>query len=68
MKIVILVAFGLIFLSLGSALFYLVRDRGGTRNVVRALSFRVAFSVALFAFILLSHWMGWIQSSGIPMR
>lgn len=68
MKWIVAVAFVLILASLGSALFYLVRDRGGTRNVVRALSLRVAFSIALFIFILFSNWMGWIQSTGIPMR
>lgn len=68
MKWIVVVAFVLILASLGSALFYLVRDRGSTRNVVRALSLRVAFSIALFVFILFSNWMGWIQSTGIPMR
>lgn len=68
MKWIVAVAFALILASLGSALFYLVRDRGSTRNVVRALSLRVAFSIALFMFILFSNWMGWIQSTGIPMR
>ena len=61
-------AFALIIASLGSALFYLVRDRGSTRNVVRALSFRVGFSIALFLLILLAHWLGWIESTGIPVR
>lgn len=68
MKIVIAIAFVLIIASLSSALFFLVRDRGSTRNVVRALSLRVGFSLALFFFILFSHWMGWIQSTGIPLR
>lgn len=68
MKWFVAAAFFLIIASLGSALFFLVRDRGSTRNVVRALSLRVGFSIALFVFILFAHWMGWIQSTGIPMR
>ena len=28
---------------------------------------RVGLSVALFAFILFSHWMGWIQPTGVPL-
>ena len=67
MKIVVLIAFGLILASLGSALVFLVRDRGRSRNVVRALSLRVGFSIALFLFLLLAHALGWIQSTGIPV-
>lgn len=67
MKIVIAVAFVLIIGSLISALVFMMRDRGRTRNVARALGFRVAFSIALFAFILVSHRMGWIESRGVPV-
>jgi hypothetical protein len=61
MRIVIMLALAGILLSLGSALFYLVRDRGTTNRTVNALTFRVGISVALFLFILFSYWMGWIQ-------
>jgi hypothetical protein len=67
MKIVIAVAFVLIIGSLISALVFMMRDRGRTRNVARALGFRVAFSIALFAFILVSHRMGWIEARGVPV-
>ena len=67
MRIVILIAFFLIIGSLACALFFMMRDRGGTPNMMRSLMFRVGFSVALFVFILFSHWMGWIQSTGIRM-
>jgi hypothetical protein len=53
--------------SLGSALFFLMRDRGRTRNTARALGLRVGLSIALFAFILLANQVGWIQSTGIPV-
>jgi Protein of unknown function (DUF2909) len=68
MKWVVIVAFGLIIGSLISAMVYLVRDRGSTRSVARALSFRVGFSIALFVLLLFSHWMGWIQSTGLPIQ
>jgi len=68
MKWIVVVAFVLIIGSLGSALVFLVRDRGRTRNVARALAFRVGFSIALFLLILFAHWMGWIQSTGVPIR
>jgi len=61
MRIIIVIAFIGILVSLGSALVYLVRDRGSTNRTVNALTVRVGLSVALFLFILFSYWMGWIQ-------
>lgn len=68
MKWVIVVAFVMIIGSLMSAMVFLIRDRGRTRNVVRALGLRVGLSVALFVLILLAHHFGWIQSTGVPVR
>lgn len=68
MKWLIIIAFVLIIGSLGSALVFLVRDKGQTHNVVRSLALRVGFSVALFALILLAHRFGWIEPTGIPLR
>jgi phosphotransferase system glucose/maltose/N-acetylglucosamine-specific IIC component len=61
MRIIILLALAGILLSLGSALVYLIRDRGTTNRTVNALTVRVGISVALFLFILFSYWVGWIQ-------
>ena len=61
MRIIILLALAGILLALGSALVYLIRDRGTTNRTVNALTVRVGISVALFLFILFSYWMGWIQ-------
>jgi len=67
MHIVVAVAFILILASLGSALFFMMNDRGKSNRMVYSLMFRVGFSIALFLFILFAHWMGWIQSTGIPL-
>jgi hypothetical protein len=67
MKIVIAIGFLLIVGSLGSALFFMMRDRGRTRNTARALGFRVAFSIGLFVLLLVAHQLGWIQSTGLPV-
>jgi hypothetical protein len=61
MRVIILFALAGILLSLGSALVYLVRDKGTTNRTLNALTVRVAISVTLFLFILFSYWMGWIQ-------
>lgn len=67
MKWIFALAFVLIIGSLASALFFLIRDQGRTRNTMRALGFRVGFSVALFAFIMLAQHLGWIHPTGIPV-
>lgn len=61
MRIIIVLALAGILLSLGSALVYLIRDKGKTNRTVNALTIRVGISVALFLFILFSYWMGWIE-------
>jgi hypothetical protein len=68
LKWVLVIAFLLIVGSLASAMVFLVRDRGQTRNVVRALALRIGLSVALFLTLLFSNWMGWIQSTGVPIQ
>jgi hypothetical protein len=66
-KIVIALAFLAIIGSLVSALFFMMRDKGRTRNTVRALGVRVGLSIGLFVFLLVAHQLGWIQSHGVPI-
>jgi len=61
MKAVIAVAFAGILLALGSALLFLLRDRGASNRTVNALTIRVVLSVLLLLFIWFSYWMGWIE-------
>ncbi|MGH6623986.1 MAG: twin transmembrane helix small protein [Burkholderiaceae bacterium] len=61
MRIIIVIAFVGILIALGSALIFLIRDRGTTDRMLHALMWRVGLSVALFLFILFSYWMGWIE-------
>ncbi len=65
MKIIVAIAFLLILGSLGSALFFLMKDKGKSNRTVRALTMRVGFSVALFILILLAYKFGLIQPTGI---
>jgi hypothetical protein len=61
MKAFIALAFVGILVSLGSALVFLMRDRGTTNRTVNALTVRVGLSIALLLFIWFSYWMGWIE-------
>ncbi|HCY62147.1 MAG TPA: twin transmembrane helix small protein [Oxalobacteraceae bacterium] len=65
MKIIVAIAFILILASLASALIFLMRDKGKSNRTVQALALRVGFSIALFILILIAHYLGWIQPTGI---
>ncbi|MGH1359679.1 MAG: twin transmembrane helix small protein [Burkholderiaceae bacterium] len=67
MKWIVLIAFMLIIGSLASAMVFLIKDRGNTKNMAWALTFRVGFSIALFALLLFAHYMGWVQTTGLPI-
>ena len=65
MKIVVAIAFILLIASLGSALVFLMRDKGRSNRTVQALALRVGLSVLLFVLLLLANRLGWIQPTGI---
>lgn len=65
MKILVAIAFLLIIGSLTSALVFVMKDRGRSNRTVRALAFRVGFSITLFVLLLAAHYLGWIQPTGI---
>jgi hypothetical protein len=67
MKIFVAIAFILIIASLGSALVFLMKDKGRSKRTVQALAFRVGFSVILFILILVANHFGYIQPTGIPI-
>lgn len=65
MKILVALAFLLIIASLGSALLFLMRDKGKSDRTVKALALRVGFSITLFVLILIANQLGWIEPTGI---
>ena len=58
MKIVVILFVLLIIGSMASALFFLVKDRGTSTRTVRALTWRVVFSIFLFAMLMLGFHFG----------
>jgi hypothetical protein len=72
MKTVMVLLMVAVLGALASAGVFMLRKggEGGDRrskNMARALALRVGLSVALFLFILLSWYMGWVRPSGIPV-
>ena len=64
-KILILTLLALILLSLTSGLFFLIRDKGRSERTVKALTVRIALSVALFAILVVGYLTGHIHPHGI---
>ena len=60
-RLLILAGFLGIVLSLGSALVHLVRGKGDSQKMARALTIRVGLSILLFVLLLVAWSQGWIQ-------
>lgn len=61
MKLVLLVILAAVIFSLGQGLYFLYKDQEGSSRVLKALKLRVALSVLLILFLLLSYSLGWIS-------
>jgi hypothetical protein len=62
MKLVVLLFVAFILLSLFSALYFLIKDKGGSERTVRALTVRVILSLVLFALLMLGFHFGIINT------
>ena len=65
LKIFVIAVLIAIIVALFAALVFLYRDAGRGKRVVWLLTVRVALSVSLVAFLILSYYMGWIGPGGI---
>jgi hypothetical protein len=63
-KIVIVVLLA-ILASLMTSMSFLIRDESSRRRTLTALKLRVALSITLMLFVLLSWHMGWIEPHGL---
>jgi len=64
-KIIIIVMFLVILVSLGAALYYLIQDKGTTKRTVNALTIRIAVSVSIILLLIVGYYAGLIQPHGI---
>ncbi len=60
MRILVFILIGLILFSLGSAFYYLIRDKGRSTNTVKMLAIRVALSIGLFLLLIIGYKLGFI--------
>lgn len=65
MRIVVILFILFIVFSLGSALYYLVKDKGQSDRTVKALTVRISLSILLFVMLMASYYFGWIPETGL---
>lgn len=65
MRIIVLLFILFIVLSLGSALYYLIKDKGQSERTVKALTVRISLSILLFIMLMASYYFGWIPQNGL---
>jgi uncharacterized SAM-binding protein YcdF (DUF218 family) len=58
MKILVVVLLFLVIASLFSALFFMYRDKGNSKRMVRALTIRIALSVTIFVVLIGGYYLG----------
>jgi hypothetical protein len=58
MRYVVIAVLILIVASLGSAAVFMVRGRGDSTRMAKALAWRVGLSVALFLFLIAGYYFG----------
>ena len=52
-------------ISLGVALYYLVKDKGTTKRTVNALTVRITISVSIILLLIIGYYSGLIQPHGL---
>jgi succinate dehydrogenase hydrophobic anchor subunit len=62
MRIVVILFVIFILASLGSGLYYLVKDRSTTQRTAKALTVRIVLSLILFALLMLGLRFGFITT------
>jgi len=64
-KLIIVVIFIGILYCLFSGMFYMIKDKGDSTRNVKALSFRIGLSLALFALLIIGYLTGYLQPNTV---
>ena len=64
-KLFIIAILILIIASMGSALIFMVKDKGQSSRTVMALTWRIGLSLLAFLLLWVAYAAGWIQPHGI---
>lgn len=64
-KIIVIAILAVVVLSLGSGMFYLVRDTSDSRRTVRALTIRITLSLVLIGVLFLLYALGLVHPHNV---
>ncbi len=64
-KIIIIILLLIVVVSLGSALYHLVNNKGDSDKLIKSLTWRIGLSVAIFILLLIGQVTGLIQPHGL---
>jgi hypothetical protein len=64
-KLIIVVIFIAILVSLFSGMFFMIKDKGDSTRNVKSLSIRIGLSLALFALLVILYMTGVIHPNAI---
>lgn len=62
MRVIVILFIIIILGSLGSALYFMVKDRGTTERTAKALTIRITLSITLFLLLMLGFHFGLITT------
>lgn len=64
-KILVVLFLASVIFSLGSGLYYMMKDRGQGDRAVRALTWRISISIFLFILLIVGAQLGLIEPHGV---
>jgi len=67
-KAVIIIFLLVILYSLGSSFVFMIKDKGEGERALHRLMWRIGLSIFLLILLYVMFQLGWIESSGGPVR
>lgn len=64
-KVIAILFLLMVLYALFSGLFYMLQDKGQSERAVKALTWRIGISLALFAFLMIGAATGMIEPHGL---
>jgi len=64
-KIFIIILLIIVLVSLGSALYHLVNNKGNSDKLIKSLTWRIGLSAGIFILLLIGQALGLIQPHGL---
>ena len=64
-KVLVVLILLIIVSALGSGMYYMMKDKGQTDRVVKALTWRIGLSLTLFILLMAGAYFGLIEPHGV---